>query len=163
MAVYYNMLSTGYEQLYGEEQRAKYEAVFSRYPCTPGWRVLDVGHATGRICAWLRECEVLGMDTAGELLKQSPCETLVASMDDPLPFPDSSFDLVTSFTAFHHARHPPFTLGEMLRVARKRLIITLHARLPSTERLRELLLREGFSSFPAGVDIAFIREKPRRE
>ncbi len=157
--VSYEMLGRGYDSLYAREQEEKYVEVFSRYPCTPGWRVLDVGHATGRVCAWLKECEVVGMDTAAELLKHSPCETINASMDDPFPFPDSSFDLVISFTAFHHARNPRFTLGEMLRVARKRVIITLHARLPSTERLRELLIREGFHSFPAGVDIAFIRER----
>ncbi len=157
--VSYEILGKEYDQLYAQEQEEKYRAVFSRYPCMPGWRVLDVGHATGRICDWLRDCEVVGMDTAAELLKHSPCETIRASMDDPFPFPDSSFDLVVSFTAFHHARDPVFTLREMLRVAGKRVIITLHARLSSTQHLRELLLRDGFNSFPAGVDIAFIREK----
>lgn len=40
----------------------------------------------------------------------------VGSMDEPLPFPDASFDLCFSNFAIYNAADPAFTLGELKRV-----------------------------------------------
>ncbi len=50
--------------------------------------------------------------------------SLVQGSGESLPFADGSFDAVCEFSILHHVPNPSKVVGEMLRVARKMIVIT---------------------------------------
>lgn len=92
--------------------------------------VLDAGCATGRLLAAL--CEkgaksVCGLDLAPRILevareKLAGCgvdaELRAADVEDRIPWPDASFDVVTLTGVFHHLMRPKDALLEIARVLR---------------------------------------------
>ena len=50
--------------------------------------------------------------------------SLVCGTGELLPFADASFDAVCEFSILHHVPNPSKVVGEMLRVARKVIVIT---------------------------------------
>jgi len=95
--------------------------------------VLDVGTATGRgLSDFKRELPdlfVCGIEPVDALIKQGIREgytsgiAIVRGTGDALPFPDGGFDVVCEFAALHHVANPNAVVREMLRVARKAIII----------------------------------------
>jgi ubiquinone/menaquinone biosynthesis C-methylase UbiE len=101
----------------------------------PGWRVLDVATGNGgtALAAARRGCEVTGIDYVHELLVQArrraSAERFPITFDDgdaeALPYPDATFDAVTStlgvmFTADHQQ-----AADELLRVCRPGGVVAL--------------------------------------
>ena len=75
-------------------------------------------------------CRVVSVDTNASLLKKSQgrnssLETFCRDINNPLPFPDQSFDFVSCIGTLHYMyiRDPGFVLGEMARVARKIILV----------------------------------------
>jgi ubiquinone/menaquinone biosynthesis C-methylase UbiE len=94
--------------------------------------LLDVGAGTGRGVAYFRQefpdLKVFGVEPVAALVEQSitkglPRGALLRGSGDALPFPDASFDVVCSFAILHHVREPNHVVKEMLRVARKAVVI----------------------------------------
>ena len=95
--------------------------------------VLDVGTATGRGLQDLKQAMpnglVCGIEPVAALVKQAvqagkPVDTpIVQGSGAALPFPDSSFDVVCEFAVLHHVANPNAVVREMLRVARKAVLI----------------------------------------
>jgi ubiquinone/menaquinone biosynthesis C-methylase UbiE len=95
--------------------------------------VLDVGTATGRgLCDLKRALPDLffcGVEPVGALIKQAVKDgntsyvSMVCATGEALPFTDASFDVVCEFATLHHAANPNAVVKEMLRVARKAVII----------------------------------------
>lgn len=87
-------------------------------------RVLDVGCGTGRLLSSLpSRYDRVGVDISAAMLDKARAQGLdvVQAGGDELPFPDSSFDLVTTFAVLHHLIDPARvrrTLAEMTRVLR---------------------------------------------
>lgn len=85
-------------------------------------RVLDVGCGTGRLLNSLpRRYDGVGVDISAAMLDKARAQGVhvVQAGGDELPFPDSSFDLVTTFAVLHHLIDPARvrrTLAEMIRV-----------------------------------------------
>ena len=92
-------------------------------------RVLDVGCGSGNhLGIYAKHVGTAGcvvgidrerglVDAARAAYKDVPqVELVVGSMDDPLPFPDASFDLCCSNFAIYNAAVPRATLGEIRRV-----------------------------------------------
>ena len=73
----------------------------------------QVGGA-GRVAGLDREAHLI--DEARQRFGASNLDLHVASMDDPLPFPDASFDLCLSNFAIYNARQPRFSILELKRV-----------------------------------------------
>jgi ubiquinone/menaquinone biosynthesis C-methylase UbiE len=130
-----------------------------------GERVLDVGCGTGYLSRILSPVitpsgQITGLDPSPPMIEHARrhapanCTYLVGEGQD-LPFPDGSFDLVTSSLAVHHmpiaAR--PVALGEMFRVLRPggRLLVA-EFRPPNNHLARHLV---GLLSGPA------MRHNPR--
>jgi ubiquinone/menaquinone biosynthesis C-methylase UbiE len=96
--------------------------------------LLDVGSATGRglteFASGLPGALVCGVEPVAALLKQAVdagvlrSVPLVRGTGESLPFGDGSFDAVCEFSILHHVPNPSRVVGEMLRVARKMIVIT---------------------------------------
>jgi ubiquinone/menaquinone biosynthesis C-methylase UbiE len=96
--------------------------------------LLDVGSATGRgltdFASGLPGALVCGVEPVAALLKQAvesgvlQIVPLVRGTGELLPFADESFDAVCEFSILHHVPNPSRVVGEMLRVARKMIVIT---------------------------------------
>lgn len=88
----------------------------------PGGRLLDLGCAFGerlyafKAVGW----NVTGLDAHGPSVRFAR-ETLGldvrrGSLDEPLPFPESDFDVVVASMALEHVRSPSRTLAEIVRI-----------------------------------------------
>ncbi len=99
--------------------------------------LLDVGCATGRLLIALGEAgaeNVNGLDLAPRILEVArrklgsrgiAADLRAADVEDRIPWPDDSFDVVTLSGVFHHLTRPREALHEISRVVRKegRLLI----------------------------------------
>jgi ubiquinone/menaquinone biosynthesis C-methylase UbiE len=95
--------------------------------------ILDVGTATGRGLRNLREAfpeaRICGIEPVRALLDQAvklsnnSCGSLLCGSGEHLPFADASFDAVCEFGILHHVPQPERVVAEMLRVARKAVVI----------------------------------------
>ncbi len=95
--------------------------------------ILDIGSGTGRAIQYIKgkkpELRVVGIEPAKELRQigydKGLTEIELASGDaTKLQFSDSEFDLVCEFGALHHIKHPELAVSEMLRVAKKAILIS---------------------------------------
>lgn len=96
--------------------------------------LLDVGSATGRglaeFASGLPGALVCGVEPVAALLTKAveagvlQSVPLVRGSGELLPFADRSFDAVCEFSILHHVPNPAKVVSEMLRVARKMVVIT---------------------------------------
>lgn len=118
---YYDSISSGYNELHGQEQKKKFQLV-KKYI---HGKVLDVGCGTG-----ISTPEGgIGIDPSAELLKQNPHECYQESAEN-IPFPDKSFDTVICLTAVHNFSNIDNALSEMKRVCKKTFIISILKKSP---------------------------------
>lgn len=95
--------------------------------------LLEVGTANGRGLRNLKnvcpEAFVCGVEPVAGLLDQAGAlghragVSLIQSSGESLPFPDASFDAVCEFSTLHHVPQPALVVKEMLRVARKVVLL----------------------------------------
>ena len=87
-----------------------------------GRRVLDLGCRSGALTQHFVEGnDVVGLDVdraALEKAAQLGIETVVANVDEPLPFPDASFDAVVSGELLEHLQFPDALVAEARRILR---------------------------------------------
>lgn len=96
----------------------------------PGSRVIDLGCGDGRLLSLLRDrhgCSVLGFEIS-EMRILSALEmgvpVIQGDLDAGLPdVPDQSFDVAVLSETLQQVRHPRTVLQEMLRVARRALVV----------------------------------------
>jgi len=96
--------------------------------------VLDVGTATGRGLQELKEALpdglVCGIEPVAALVEQAVHNennagtAVIQGSGMALPFADASFDVVCEFAVLHHVARPNAVVREMLRVARKAVLIS---------------------------------------
>ncbi|HYB60234.1 MAG TPA: class I SAM-dependent methyltransferase [Methylomirabilota bacterium] len=133
---YYTDSAERYESMHGHEGDAD-DALFKIFcvflHLVEAGSVLDVGAATGRgvrklLDAFPGAC-VCGIEPVQALIHQAiaknnvPEQCMLCGSGERLPFPDQSFDVVCSFAMLHHVPEPNAVVGEMLRVARKAVLI----------------------------------------
>ncbi len=127
-ALRFDSLTSWYDRIFAaagredEIRRRTVELIHIR----PGERVLDVGAGTGTLVRLLYEkgAHVTGIDADPRILeiarKKVPEVKFVEGNAQSLPFPDGSFEVVTSSLVFHHL-HPQAkraALREIHRVLR---------------------------------------------
>jgi len=92
-----------------------------------GLTVLDLGCGTGRHALWLAAvgAAVTAVDFSEGMLREARAKPGAASvrflphdLHEPLPFPDSAFDVVVSGLVLEHLRDLPGFFGEARRVLR---------------------------------------------
>lgn len=86
--------------------------------------VLDVGAGSGFSSAFYPPgVRVVASDYAGGMIEQNPVPERLRCSADALPFADARFDLVTCWELLHHVPDPVGAIREMVRVARRRVVI----------------------------------------
>ena len=109
---------------------------------TPGRRVLDLGCRTGAVTRHLLPGnEVVGMDVDRRALERAAArgiETVRGNAEDPLPFPDESFDAVVAGELLEHLREPERLVAEARRILRPGGVFA--GSVPNAYRLQSRLL-----------------------
>ena len=118
------------------------QTLFKRYVGGPGRRVLDLGCRDGALSqAYLEGNDVVGVDADRDALAAAErlgIETHWADLDQPLDFPDSSFDVVVAGELLEHLRDPAPLVAEIRRVLRPGG--TFVASVPNAYRVKRRLL-----------------------
>lgn len=87
-----------------------------------GKRVLDLGCRSGALTRhFLEGNEVVGLDVDRAALAKAEAlgiEPVVANVEEPLPFPDASFDAVVAGELLEHLQFPEALVAEARRVLR---------------------------------------------
>jgi SAM-dependent methyltransferase len=121
----------------GPERRA----LFRRLVGGPGRRVLDLGCRYGALTSsYAAGNEVVGVDVDREALAGAAAlgiETVWADLDEPLPFPDESFDVAVCGELLEHLRFPDRLLAEARRVLRPGGVLV--GSVPNSYRLKSRL------------------------
>jgi ubiquinone/menaquinone biosynthesis C-methylase UbiE len=120
--------------------------------------ILEVGCATGSGLHSLQEALpgafICGLEPVGALLREAvkvakPVRiSWIQGVGESLPFADNSFDAVCEFSTLHHVPDPALVVREMLRVARKVVLIADCNRFGQGSRLARFLK---FALYKAGL------------
>ena len=158
---FYDATASSYEELYGKEQEAKYDAALKAIGSAPLGNVLDVGCGPAIFLRRIVPISTLqvGVDVSRRMLAKaggidaSSIHLLCADADF-LPLRDGTFDSAFAFTVLQNMPNPKLTLCEMLRVVRPEGVIVIT--LPTSSELgREapyLLKETGMSHQDVDVD-----------
>lgn len=119
----FDVLAPAYDTLLHGTQEAQSATVLDEMGPAPGC-VLDLAVGTGTLAGEMakRAQEVVGVDLSAAMLaqarKKQPNLTLVQANAADLPFPDASFDCVTSVDSLHHFQEHDRVFAEVRRVLR---------------------------------------------
>jgi ubiquinone/menaquinone biosynthesis C-methylase UbiE len=150
----YDLTAQMYDELYAEEQKAKYETALQNVAVS-STTVLDVGCGSG---LFYREVAsqasvVVGVDISRKLLMQAKVQAdffgnvFVLQADaDHLPFQDGFFDAVFAFTVLQNMPKPAETLIELKRVTgqKGRLVVTALKKAFALHTFMDLVELAGF-------------------
>jgi SAM-dependent methyltransferase len=107
-----------------------------------GKRVLDLGCRSGALTRHLLAGnEVVGVDVDRDALAKAAAlgiEPVEANVEDPLPFPDGSFDAVVAGELLEHLRFPDGLVAEIRRILRPGGVLV--GSVPNAYRLKSRLL-----------------------
>jgi len=132
---YYTDTATEYDSAHfgeGDDDPVNLRIVLGILRMIEARTVLDVGAGTGRAIRHLTEgipgLSVRGVEPVAARIAQSLRKgiaegTIIQGVGESLPFDDASFDVVCAFSMLHHATDPNAVVREMLRVARRSVII----------------------------------------
>lgn len=134
---YYSETAAKYEQMHAHEGAGdafNQKFIRSMLQMLRAESVLDVGTATGYrlqdLHSALPEAFLCGIEPVDALLSVArrngvlSSGSLVRGSGLALPFADQSFDVVCEFATLHHVERPDIVVREMLRVARKAVLIS---------------------------------------
>lgn len=138
-----------------------------------GRRVLDAGCGPGLYAEELlaRGAEVVGFDASTAMVELARArvgdraEIGVARLEEPLPHPDGSFDLVVCALAIHYVADRRATFAEFHRVLRPGGAVVLSTQHPTTDWLRKggsyfdrVLETDAWSMLSGRHEVRFWRE-----
>ena len=138
---YYDDISTGYEELHGEEQLKKIELIKKYLKLGPEDRLLDVGCGTGLTTEpW--SCIRYGVDPAKKLIararQKDAIKYKVAPAED-IPYPDNYFDIVISVTAIQNFADIKKGLEEIKRVGKEKFVLTFLKKSSKSAFIKKLI------------------------
>ena len=139
---YYNAIAPGYEELHEKEQLRKLSLIAQHVKPDSNHALLDVGCGTG-ISTRFWKCRRAGIDPAQEAIriaqKRDPDGNYLIASAEKIPFPDKSFDIVTSITAVHNFNDIEKSLTEIRRVAKDKVILSVLKSSPKADEIKTLI------------------------
>ena len=148
---YYDVISSGYDELHKEEQLKKVKLLIKLLKIKND-KVLDVGCGTAFYSNLFKD--YIGLDNSKDMLSKSKAKVFYGKAE-ALPFEDQSFDTVISITAIHNFRNPKKAIQEMKRVSKNKIGITL---LKKSKRFKEISnLLNDFDKVEEDKDIIFYK------
>lgn len=130
--MYYDDIATGYDALYGDEQKEKLLAAKKNliFEIQKSDNLLDVGCGTGLSTDFWNDefgCDTTGIDPAQKLIEQNKNKKskLIQGFAEKLPFEDNSFDIVVSFSAIQNFSDVKKGLEEIKRVGNQKFILSV--------------------------------------
>lgn len=131
---YYAATAARYDDMHDEhEHRLPLAVMVATFEWLGVETVLDVGSGTGRAISYVKrrrpDMHVVGIEPVDELRKIGHAQGLSAQElragdATSLPFVHGEFDLVCAFGVLHHVKHAEKAVAEMLRVAKKAVLIS---------------------------------------
>lgn len=140
---YYDEISEGYEELHREEQEKKIAIIKQRLKVNPEEKLLDVGCGTGLTTrAW--NCKRFGLDPSKKLLEKAkqadPDGEYALAPAEKIPFPDSSFDIVTSITAIQNFNNIEKGLKEIKRVGKGKFVLSFLKKSDKRKKIESIII-----------------------
>ena len=133
---YYTETAARYDVMHaheGDDAVANSKLLHSFLRMVDARTVLDVGAGTGRgirhLLDAMPDLSVRGVEPVAALIEQAvkkngiPAGTMLQGIGEALPFADACCDVVCSFSILHHVPNPDRVVREMLRVAKKMVLI----------------------------------------
>jgi len=133
---YYRDTAAHYDAMHageGDDDPINLRLVFALLRMMEARTVLDVGAGTGRAIRHLMEnmpdLTVRGVEPVPARIEQAiqkkgiPEGLIIEGVGEDLPFENASVDVACAFAMLHHVSNPDAVVCEMLRVARKAVII----------------------------------------
>ena len=131
---FYEITSNSYDELYGDEQKEKYQCIFEIVKEVKG-NVLDLGCGSGMFEQNIKTedgCLLFAVDFSLKLLDKAKEKLagrnnvfLICGDAEWLPFQEKIFDFSFSFTVFQNLPNPSATAKELRRVLKKDGIVVL--------------------------------------
>jgi ubiquinone/menaquinone biosynthesis C-methylase UbiE len=153
----YDLTAQMYDELYAEEQEAKYETAFCHLDSELNGLVLDLGCGSGLLFWHLgnRAQEIVGVDLSRNLLRKAQKEaakvhvkvSLIQADADFLPFIEGLFGTIFAFTVLQNMPEPLETLREAKRVMKPdaEFVISGLKKAFPFEEFKRVLGKVGFS------------------
>jgi demethylmenaquinone methyltransferase / 2-methoxy-6-polyprenyl-1,4-benzoquinol methylase len=144
---YYDEISKTYDELHKEEQLAKIQIIFDEDLVKPQDKLLDVGCGTGFSLDCFECKEAIGIDPSEKLIQQYKGKHQVqVAQAEKIPFKDSQFDVVLSFTAIQNFDDIQKGLQEIKRVGKTKFGLTFLKRSMKAQLIEDLI-KKVFSQF----------------
>ena len=133
---YYTDTAADYDQAHvheGDDDPINLRLLFGFLRMMEARSVLDIGAGTGRAIRHLLDnmpdLSVRGVEPVAARIEHGvqnkgiPRGVIIQGVGEALPFESASVDVVCAFAMLHHVTNPENVVSEMLRVARKGIII----------------------------------------
>jgi ubiquinone/menaquinone biosynthesis C-methylase UbiE len=138
---YYDEIASGYDELYGEEQKKKWAVAKKLIEFSINDVVLDLGCGTGIIIPEIAKQVklVVGQDySAGMLAKAPKPDNVIYVLGDAaeIPFGSKYFDKVVSLTMIQDIKEWAPVLAEIKRVCKGEIVLTLLKRGKDAEEVK---------------------------
>ncbi|HDI74450.1 MAG: class I SAM-dependent methyltransferase [Thermoprotei archaeon] len=143
-AKYYNIISSVYDELYGGEQRRKYELL---YRFLGKGLLLDAGCGTGLLSEFLAErklcCEYIGVDVSIGMIQVARRKgrrgSFIVGCVEYLPFRRCVFDYVVAVTLVQNLLDIGVFIKEAVRVLRKGGVLIVTVLLKKRDLVNDVL------------------------
>lgn len=133
---FYNQISKGYDELYGEEQFKKLDIIKNNLDIKKNDLLLDVGCGTGISSQF--NCKVIGLDPSIKLLKFKN-KAKINSVAEKLPFKDNIFDFIISITAIHNFQDIEKSFKEIKRVGKNKFVFSILKKSKKFDEIENLI------------------------
>jgi ubiquinone/menaquinone biosynthesis C-methylase UbiE len=150
---YYSKIAEGYNELHKREQLDKIKTIFKNTYISHEETILDVGCGTALYAYLFRNYK--GIDPSPGMLAESSADVRLGKAED-IPFEDNSFDNVISISSIHNFKDYKKGVEEMIRVAKKKVIITLIKKAKKYEEIKDYL--KDFKEVDHPIDTIFIKD-----
>ena len=117
---------------YGYGRAKMVSEIIKALPISRNKRVLDIGCGSGELMKMIQSLghEIKGLDASGiaiKICKEKQLDVIQWDLNEPLPFGDKEFDIVTCTEVIEHLCDPSSVLSEIKRVLKDEGFLTISA------------------------------------